>query len=58
MMTSTSKPNATTFDEFYRAHRADAVRWAVALVGDRAVAEELAQDALLAVGNRLKETVR
>ncbi len=43
----------TDFDEFYRAHRADAVRWAVALVSDRAVAEELAQDALAAVGGRL-----
>ncbi len=41
------------FDEFYRTHRADAVRWAVALVGDRGVAEELAQDALAAVGGRL-----
>lgn len=42
-----------SFDEFYRTHRADAVRWAAALVGDRAVAEELAQDALAAVGGRL-----
>jgi RNA polymerase sigma factor (sigma-70 family) len=53
MMTSTGKPSAPAFDEFYRAHRIDAVRWAVALVGDRAVAEELAQDALAAVGARL-----
>lgn len=44
---------STEFDEFYRTHRADAVRWAVALVGDRGVAEELAQDALAAVGSRL-----
>jgi RNA polymerase sigma factor (sigma-70 family) len=43
----------TTFDEFYAEHRSDAVRWAVALVGDRGVAEDLAQDCLLAVGNRL-----
>lgn len=42
----------TTFDEFYRTHRADAVRWAAALVGDRAVAEELAQDSLAAVSAR------
>ncbi len=41
------------FDDFYRAHRPDAVRWAVALVGDRAVAEELAQDALAALAPRL-----
>jgi RNA polymerase sigma factor (sigma-70 family) len=43
----------TDHDEFYRGHRADAVRWAVALVGDRAVAEELAQDALVAVDRKL-----
>lgn len=42
----------TTFDDFYRTHRADAVRWAAALVGDRAVAEELAQDSLAAVSAR------
>jgi RNA polymerase sigma factor (sigma-70 family) len=41
------------FDEFYRAHSVDAVRWAVALVGDRGVAEELAQEALLSVGRKL-----
>ena len=45
---------APTIDHFYRTHRADAVRWAVALVGDRAVAEELAQDALVAVSGRLE----
>jgi RNA polymerase sigma factor (sigma-70 family) len=43
---------AASFDEFFRAHRADAVRWAAALVGDRAVAEELAQDSLAAVSAR------
>ena len=43
----------TGFDEFYRTHRADAVRWAVALVGSPEVGEELAQDALEAVGRRL-----
>jgi RNA polymerase sigma factor (sigma-70 family) len=41
------------FDTFFRTHRADAVRWAVALVGRRDVAEELAQDSLHAVGRRL-----
>jgi RNA polymerase sigma factor (sigma-70 family) len=41
------------FDEFYRLHRGDAVRWAAALVGSREVGEEIAQDALLAVGRRL-----
>lgn len=44
----------TDFDTFYRAHRADAVRWAVALVGRRDIAEELAQDALAAVGQKLE----
>jgi RNA polymerase sigma factor (sigma-70 family) len=43
----------TDFDEFYRAHRADAVRWATALVGSPAIGEELAQDALLAVSRKL-----
>jgi RNA polymerase sigma factor (sigma-70 family) len=41
------------FDSFYRAHHAQAVRWAIALVGRREVAEELAQDALVAVGRKL-----
>lgn len=50
--TMTSPTNAD-FDEFFRAHRADAVRWATALVGSRAVGEELAQDALVAVGRKL-----
>lgn len=45
--------SSTGFDEFYRTHRTDAVRWAVALVGDRHVAEELAQESLAAVGARL-----
>ncbi len=57
MMTATPggtpKASGNAFDDFYRAHRADAVRWAIALVGDRAVAEELAQDSLAAVGARL-----
>ena len=44
----------TDFDLFYRTHRADAVRWASALVGSRAVGEELAQDALIAVGRKWK----
>jgi DNA-directed RNA polymerase specialized sigma24 family protein len=37
------------FDTFYRTHQTQAVRWAIALVGSRAVAEELAQDSLEAV---------
>jgi RNA polymerase sigma factor (sigma-70 family) len=44
----------TTADEFYRAHRADAVRWATALVGSPAIGEDLAQDALLAVSRKLE----
>ena len=50
----TSRPD-TDFDEFFRTHRADAVRWATALVGSRAVGEELAQDALAAVGRKLSQ---
>ena len=49
----TPKASDAVFNAFYRAHRAEAVRWAVALVGDRQVAEELAQDSLAAVGARL-----
>jgi len=45
--------NTNEFDDFYRTHRADAVRWAVALVGSLEVGEELAQDSLEAVGRRL-----
>lgn len=41
------------FDEFYRSHRADAVRWATALVGSRELGEDLAHDALHAVGRKL-----
>jgi RNA polymerase sigma factor (sigma-70 family) len=41
------------FDTFYRTYHADAVRWAVALVGRRDIAEEVAQDALVAVGRKL-----
>ena len=48
-----SRMNNIRFDEFYRLHRADAVRWATALVGSREVGEELAQDALQAVGRKL-----
>ena len=43
----------TDFDEFYRANRAKAVRWASALVGDPAIGEELAQEALASVGGKL-----
>ncbi len=45
--------DTTDFDTFYRAHHADAVRWAVALVGSREIAEELAHDSLEAVRPRL-----
>jgi DNA-directed RNA polymerase specialized sigma24 family protein len=54
MRPRTTDTGRSAFDDFYRTHRADAVRWAVALVGDRAVAEELAQDALAAVGTKLR----
>ncbi len=53
LMPGAQTVTAPAIDQFYRTHRADAVRWAVALVGDRAVAEELAQDALIAVSGRL-----
>ncbi len=53
LMPGASPVTASDVDHFYRSHRTDAVRWAVALVGDRAVAEELAQDALIAVSGRL-----
>ena len=53
LMPGASPVTTTEIDHFYRSHRTDAVRWAVALVGDRAVAEELAQDALIAVSGRL-----
>lgn len=42
-----------TTDEFYRTHRADAVRWASALVGSPEIGEDLAHDALLAVSRKL-----
>lgn len=45
--------DTAAFDDFYRTHHGDAVRWAVGLVGSRAVAEELAHDSLAAVGGRL-----
>ena len=54
LMPGASPVTTTEIDHFYRSHRTDAVRWAVALVGDRAVAEELAQDALIAVSARLE----
>lgn len=44
---------STPFDEFYRTHHGLAVRWAIALVGSREVAEELAQDSLEAMRGRL-----
>ena len=54
-MDATHTPATSTadFTEFYRAHHAEAVRWALALVGSRQVAEELAHDSLEAVGQRL-----
>jgi RNA polymerase sigma factor (sigma-70 family) len=56
-MASISEPSGARSDpgfaDFYRAHQHDAVRWAVALVGNRAVAEDLAEDALTEVGRRL-----
>lgn len=45
--------STTEFDDFYRTHRASAVRWATALVGSPEVGEEIAQEALAAVGHRL-----
>ena len=48
-----STMNSSGFDDFYRTHRADAVRWATALVGSREIGEEIAQDALVAVGRKL-----
>jgi RNA polymerase sigma factor (sigma-70 family) len=58
-MTTTPEPATTEATEaaaaaaFYAAHRLDAARWAVALVGRRDVGEELAQDALLRTSARL-----
>jgi RNA polymerase sigma factor (sigma-70 family) len=46
-------PPTISFDDFYRAHRLDAVKWTVALVGDRAVAEELCQDVFTSLAPRL-----
>lgn len=43
------------FDEFYRSHHADAVRWAIALTGSRDAAEDVAHDALLAVAAKLDQ---
>jgi len=53
LMPGAAPVTSPEFDHFYRAHRADAVRWAIALVGDRDVAEELAQDAFAAMSRRL-----
>ena len=50
---SSTGSSSTGFAAFYAANRADAVRWATALVGSRAVGEEIAQESLLAVGRRL-----
>lgn len=51
--TQTPSTSTATFTEFYRAHHPQAVRWALALVGSRQVAEELAHDSLESVGQRL-----
>jgi RNA polymerase sigma factor (sigma-70 family) len=52
----TTTPDPTTTDAaagFYAAHRLDAARWAVALVGRRDVGEDLAQEALIRTAARL-----
>jgi DNA-directed RNA polymerase specialized sigma24 family protein len=43
---------ADGFEAFYRDTWRDAVRWAAALTGDRAAAEDVAQTAFAAVGDR------
>lgn len=53
IMSRTSRGGPEPFEDFYRTHHASAVRWATALVGSRAVGEDLAQDALLRVGQSL-----
>ena len=49
--------STTEFDDFYRTHRADAVRWATALIGSPEIGEEIAQDALHALGRGLPVAV-
>ena len=49
----THSTSGSEFEQFYRTHRAPAVRWATALVGSPEVGEEIAQDSLEAVGRRL-----
>lgn len=51
--TTMASPQTIDFEQFYRLHRADAVRWATALTGDREAGQEIAQEALAAVGQRL-----
>jgi len=46
---------AMTPEDFYRAHRAEAVRIAIALTGRIEAGEDLAHDALIRVGARLGE---
>lgn len=43
------------FEGFYRTHRATAVRWALGILGDRMIAEEAADDALLKIGEILPQ---
>lgn len=53
-MTTTPDPAITdAAAAFYAAHRLDAARWAVALVGRRDVGEDLAQEALVRTASRL-----
>lgn len=53
-MTTTPQPATTdAAAAFYAAHRLDAARWAVALVGRRDVGEDLAQEALVRTAARL-----
>lgn len=53
--TTMASPSGISFDEFFHTYRGPAVRWATALVGSRAIGEEIAQDALAAVGSRLEK---
>ncbi len=40
---------SVSFEGFYRRRWQDAARWATALCGDRALGEELAQEAFIAI---------
>ena len=43
------------FETFYRRAWRDAARWATALTGNRAIGEEIAQDAFVRLGSRFAE---